>query len=145
MRPKIYTHLLVVVFLMLCTTSVWAQNVQVRGVVSDETGAPLPGVTILVKGTTTGTTTDIDGQYAISSPSNATLVFSFIGYTPIERAVGNQSEINISLEPDLSELDEVIVVGYGTAKKSQLTGAISSVGNKEIQELPITDARQALQ
>lgn len=145
MRLKIYTHLLVVVFLMLCATSAWAQNVQVRGVVSDETGAPLPGVTILVKGTTTGTTTDIDGQYAISSPSNGVLVFSFIGYTPVERSVGNQSEINISLEPDLSELDEVIVVGYGTAKKSQLTGAISSVGNKEIQELPITDARQALQ
>ncbi|MDG1278648.1 MAG: TonB-dependent receptor [Algoriphagus sp.] len=145
MRPKIYTHLLVVVFLMLCASSAWAQNVQVRGVVSDETDTPLPGVTILVKGTTTGTTTDLDGQYAISSPSNGILVFSFIGYTPIEREVGNQSVINISLEPDLADLDEVIVVGYGTSKKSQLTGAISSVGSKEIQELPITDARQALQ
>jgi TonB-linked SusC/RagA family outer membrane protein len=145
MRLKIYTHLLVVVFLMLGAVSAFAQNVQIRGTVSDETGAPLPGATILIKGTTTGTTTDIDGQYSISSPSNGVLVFSFIGYNPIEREVGNQSEINISLQPDLSDLDEVIVVGYGTAKKSQLTGAISSVGSKEIQELPITDARQALQ
>jgi TonB-linked SusC/RagA family outer membrane protein len=145
MRLKIYTHLLVVVFLMLGAVSAFAQNVQIRGTVSDETGAPLPGATIIIKGTTTGTTTDIDGQYSISSPSNGVLVFSFIGYNPIEREVGNQSEINISLQPDLSDLDEVIVVGYGTAKKSQLTGAISSVGSKEIQELPITDARQALQ
>lgn len=145
MRPKFYTHLLVVAFLIFGAVSASAQNVQVRGTVSDETGAPLPGVTILVKGTTTGTTTDIDGQYAISSPSNGVLVFSFIGYSPIEREVGNQSQINVSLLPDLSDLDEVVVVGYGTAKKSQLTGAISSVGNKEIQELPITDARQALQ
>ncbi len=145
MRLKIYTHLLVVVFLMLGAVSAFAQNVQIRGTVSDETGAPLPGATIIIKGTTTGTTTDIDGQYSISSPSNGVLVFSFIGYNPIEREVGNQSEINISLQPDLSDLDEVIVVGYGTAKKSQLTGAISSIGSKEIQELPITDARQALQ
>ncbi len=145
MRAKIYTHLLVVVFLMLGAVSAFAQNVQIRGTVSDETGAPLPGATILVKGTTTGTTTDIDGQYAISSPSSGVIIFSFIGYSPIERQVGNQSQIDVTLQPDLSDLDEVIVVGYGTAKKSQLTGAISSVGSKEIQELPITDARQALQ
>jgi TonB-linked SusC/RagA family outer membrane protein len=145
MRAKIYTHLLVVFFLMLGAVSSFAQNVQIRGTVSDETGAPLPGATILVKGTTTGTTTDIDGQYAISSPSSGVIIFSFIGYSPIERQVGNQSQIDVTLQPDLSDLDEVIVVGYGTAKKSQLTGAISSVGSKEIQELPITDARQALQ
>ncbi len=145
MSQKIYKHLIVWTILILGATSAWAQNAQVRGTVSDETGAPLPGVTILVKGTTTGTTTDIDGQYVISTPSNGVLVFSFIGYTPVEREVGNQSQINISLSPDLSDLDEVVVVGYGTVKKSQLTGAISSVGNKEIQELPIKDARQALQ
>jgi TonB-linked SusC/RagA family outer membrane protein len=145
MHQKIYTHLLVVVFLVFGAVSAFAQNAQIRGTVSDETGAPLPGATILVKGTTTGTTTDIDGQFSISSPTNGVLIFSFIGYSPIEREVGNQSKIDIALQPDLSDLDEVIVVGYGTAKKSQLTGAISSVGSKEIQELPITDARQALQ
>lgn len=145
MRTKFYTYLWVVVFLMLSAGSVWAQNVQIRGTVNDETGSPLPGATILVKGTTVGTTTDLDGQYSISSPTTGVLVFSFIGYTAIEREVGNQSQINITLQPNLSDLDEVVVVGYGTTKKSQLTGAISSVGAKEIQELPITDARQALQ
>jgi TonB-linked SusC/RagA family outer membrane protein len=145
MRPKFYTYLWLVVFLMLSAGSVWAQNVQIRGTVNDETGSPLPGATILVKGTTVGTTTDLDGQYSISSPTTGVLVFSFIGYSAIEREVGNQSQIDITLQPDLSDLDEVVVVGYGTTKKSQLTGAISSVGAKEIQELPITDARQALQ
>lgn len=122
-----------------------AQDVQVTGTVFDESGSPLPGVSILVKGSTRGTTTDLDGKYSISSPTNSTLVFSFIGYNTVEEAVGNRSKIDINLTPDLSELEEVVVVGYGTVKKSQLTGAISSVGNKEIQELPITDARQALQ
>lgn len=145
MRPKFYTNLLVVMLLFFGAFSTYAQNAQVTGTVSDETGSPLPGVTILVKGTTRGTTTDLDGKYSIAAASNETLVFSFIGYTPLEMSVGNQSTINVSLEPDLADLEEVVVVGYGTAKKSQLTGAISSVGSKEIQELPITDARQALQ
>ncbi|MHA7128738.1 SusC/RagA family TonB-linked outer membrane protein [Algoriphagus namhaensis] len=144
MRAKIYSIVTALV-LLLSSAIVQGQSVAVKGTVYDESGSPLPGVTILVKGTTQGTTTDLDGQYSINSPSDGVLVFSFIGYSSQEVTVGNQSVIDINLLPDLSELDEVIVVGYGTAKKSQLTGAISSVGNKEIQELPITDARQALQ
>lgn len=145
MQSKIYTHLRVVLFLLLSVTYSWAQETQVSGTVYDETGQPLPGATILVKGTTVGTTSDLDGKYSISSPSDGTLIFSFIGYNPIEIVVGNQTIIDVNLTPDLADLEEVVVVGYGTAKKSQLTGAISSVGSKEIQELPITDARQALQ
>lgn len=145
MRTKFYTYLSVVLMVLLSAGLAKAQDVQVRGTVSDETGAPLPGVTILLKGTTKGTTTDLDGKYSISGPANGVLVFSFIGYTPIEETIGNRSLIDINLNPDVANLDEVVVVGYGTVKKSQLTGAISSVGNKEIQELPITDARQALQ
>lgn len=145
MRTKFYTYLTVVLFLMLNASFAFAQDAQVSGTVSDETGAPLPGVTVLLKGTTKGTTTDLDGKYSITAPSDGVLVFSFIGYDPFEVTVGNQSQIDVSLSPDLSDLDEVVVVGYGTVKKSQMTGAISSVGNKEIQELPITDARQALQ
>jgi TonB-linked SusC/RagA family outer membrane protein len=145
MRQKFYTYLTVVLFMMLNVSFAFAQEAQVGGTVSDETGAPLPGVTVLLKGTTKGTTTDLDGKYSITSASDGVLVFSFIGYDPIEVTVGNQSQIDVSLNPDLSDLDEVVVVGYGTAKKSQLTGAISSVGSKEILELPITDARQALQ
>lgn len=145
MRKKIYTHLSVVLMLMLSAGFVQAQDVQVNGTVLDETGVPLPGVSILLKGTTRGTTTDLDGKYSIAAPSNGVLVFSFIGYTNTEETVGSRTKIDITLNPDVANLEEVVVVGYGTQKKSQLTGAISSVGNKEIQELPITDARQALQ
>jgi TonB-linked SusC/RagA family outer membrane protein len=145
MRAKFYTYLSVVFMLVLSTGFALAQDVQVNGTVNDETGSPMPGVSILVKGTTRGTTTDLDGKYSISTPRNAVLVFSFIGYNTVEETIGNRTRIDIRLTPDLSELEEVVVVGYGTVKKSQLTGAISSVGNKEIQELPITDARQALQ
>lgn len=145
MRPKIYTYFMVLILLVLFSPAAWAQEVQVRGTVTDETGSPLPGVTILIKDSQRGTTSDIDGNYSISSQSSGILVFSFIGYSSVEYEIGNQSVINVRLEPDLSDLDEFVVVGYGTAKKSQLTGAISSVGSKEIQELPITDARQALQ
>ena len=145
MRTKFYTYLSVVLMLLLSASFAWAQDVQVNGTVYDETGAPMPGVSILVKGTTRGTTTDLDGKYSIAAPNSGVLVFSFIGYTTMEETVGNRSKIDVNLNPDLSELEEVVVVGYGTQKKSQLTGAISSVGTKEIQELPITDARQALQ
>jgi TonB-linked SusC/RagA family outer membrane protein len=145
MRKKFYTYLSVVLMLMLSAGFVQAQDVQVSGTVLDETGMPLPGVSILLKGTTRGTTTDLDGKYSISAPSNGVLVFSFIGYNNSEENVGSRTKIDLTLNPDVSNLEEVVVVGYGTQKKSQLTGAISSVGNKEIQELPITDARQALQ
>jgi TonB-linked SusC/RagA family outer membrane protein len=145
MRKKFYTYLSVVLMLMLSAGFVQAQDVQVSGTVLDETGMPLPGVSILLKGTTRGTTTDLDGKYSIAAPSSGVLVFSFIGYTNSEETIGSRTKIDITLNPDVANLEEVVVVGYGTQKKSQLTGAISSVGNKEIQELPITDARQALQ
>jgi TonB-linked SusC/RagA family outer membrane protein len=132
-------------FIMAFGMQLQAQTRVVRGTISDEKGEPIPGTTVLVKGTTTGTAADLDGIYSLSVPDNAVLIFSFIGFVPQEITVGNQSTINVSLKTDLSDLEEVIVVGYGTVKKSQLTGAISSVGSKEIAELPITDARQALQ
>ncbi|WP_439481004.1 SusC/RagA family TonB-linked outer membrane protein [Algoriphagus formosus] len=145
MHAKIYRPYLLVLLLLFSVTVTVAQESQVNGTVVDETGTPIPGVSVLLQGTTRGTTTDLDGKYTIEAPSSGVLIFSFIGYTPVEETVGNRSIIDVRLEPDLSELEEVVVVGYGTQKKSQLTGAISSVGNKEIQELPITDARQALQ
>ena len=145
MLKKFYTYLTVVLLLVLTAGIVQAQDTQVSGTILDETGMPLPGVSILLKGTTRGTTTDLNGKYSIAAPANGVLVFSFIGYNNLEETVGNRSKIDLTLTPDVSNLDEVVVVGYGSQKKSQLTGAISSVGNKEIQELPITDARQALQ
>ncbi|WP_229311059.1 SusC/RagA family TonB-linked outer membrane protein [Larkinella soli] len=115
-------------------------------VVSSEDNNALPGVNIAVKGTTRGTTTDAEGQYRLAVPNDqAVLVFSSVGFLPQEVTVGNRSTIDLKLAVDTRSLTEVVVVGYGTQKKSQLTGAISSVGSKEIAELPITNARQALQ
>lgn len=141
----IYQKIGILLFLFTLTVHSYGQNRSITGKITDESGDPVPGTTVLVKGTTIGTAADLDGNYSISTPQSGVLVFSFIGFVSQEVAIGNQSIINIKLALDLSDLEEVIVVGYGTVKKSQLTGAISSVGSKEIGELPITDARQALQ
>ncbi len=124
-----------------------AQERTVTGrVLSGDDNAGLPGVNVAVKGTTRGTTTDASGNYQIAVPDNrVVLVFSSVGFVPQEVTVGNQSVVNLTLTADDRSLNEVVVVGYGTQRKSQTTGAISSVSAKEIAELPITNARQALQ
>jgi len=116
MRKKFYTYLSVVFMLMLSAGFVQAQDVQVSGTVLDETGMPLPGVSILLKGTTRGTTTDLDGKYSIAAPASGVLVFSFIGYNNIEETIGSRTKIDVSLNPDVSNLEEVVVVGYGTER-----------------------------
>lgn len=102
-------------------------DIQISGTVTDENGAPLPGASITVLGTSSGTVTDIDGNYSITVPEEASLVFSYIGYESKTVAVGTQTTINITLLQDASSLDEVVVVGYGTVKKSDLTGSVSSI------------------
>ncbi|MCY7349341.1 MAG: TonB-dependent receptor [Cytophagaceae bacterium] len=125
----------------------YAQDRNVSGrVMSGTDNTPLPGVNVALKGTSRGTTTNAEGRYTLSVPaSGGTLVISSIGYLAQEIAVGTRTSIDINLIDDARGLDEVVVVGYGTQKKSQLTGAISSVSAREISELPITNARQALQ
>ncbi len=145
MKRIIYQGTGIVLFLLFLSFNVYSQTRVVQGKITDETGEPIPGATILLKGTSTGTAADLDGNFSINAPDTGILVFSFIGFSSMEVEIGNQSTIDVTLRPDLSDLEEVIVVGYGTQKKSQLTGAISSVGAKEIQELPISNARQALQ
>ncbi|TAE30036.1 MAG: TonB-dependent receptor [Cytophagales bacterium] len=121
------------------------RNVSGRVTSSDDNG-PLPGVNVAVKGTTRGTTTDANGNWKLSVPDgNVTLVFSSVGFIAQEVDLGGRSEITLQLKADDRTLNEVVVVGYGTQKKSQLTGAITSVGAKEIQEMPITNLGQALQ
>lgn len=115
-------------------------------VISSSDNLPLPGVTIILKGTTKGTTTDVDGKYSIEVPDEgAVLVFSFIGYTSQEVAVLNQSEIDVSLSEDTQGLDEVVVVGYGTQKKINVTGAVSEVGGEVLTSRPVTNATSMLQ
>jgi TonB-linked SusC/RagA family outer membrane protein len=121
-------------------------DIVVSGTLTDEADNPLPGVNVLVKGTTIGTTSDAQGRYSLNVPDeNATLVVSFIGYTTQEIPVGNQTTINVKLLPDIRQLGEVVVVGYGTQKKTSVTGAISSVSSEEIGVQPVVNIGQALQ
>ena len=115
-------------------TSESFQEKKVTGkVVGDDTQEGLPGVNVIVKGTTTGGITDVDGNYALNVPDEgATLVFSSIGYISQEIAVGNQSVINVTLDPDITSLEEIVVIGYGTSKKKDVTGAIVNVQADEV-------------
>ncbi|QIP17018.1 TonB-dependent receptor [Spirosoma aureum] len=124
-----------------------AQERSVSGkVLSGDDNTALPGVSVAVKGTTRGTTTDANGEYRINIPtSQAVLVFSAVGFVNQEVTVGNKSAINITLTTDTRALNEVVVVGYGSLKKSQTTGAISSVTPKQITEQPVTNIGQAMQ
>ncbi len=123
------------------------QQVKVTGTVTDaETKEPLPGVNILVEGTLTGAITEADGHFTISAPGpESVLVFSFIGYKTQKVTIGKQTIINISLEPELAALDEVVVIGYGVQKKSDLTGSVSQVKSEEMVNRSIVRPEQALQ
>jgi len=125
----------------------WAQDIKITGTVtSAEDGMPIPGVNIVVKGTTIGAITNLDGNYSISNvPSEATLVVSFVGMQTQEIAVGGQTEISVILEPDILGLDEVVVIGYGSAKAKDLTSPIMTVGSEEITRIASTSAVSAIQ
>ena len=123
----------------------FAQNVQVKGTVFDETGMPAMGVNIVKKGTMEGTVTDLDGNFEISVNRGDVLVFSYIGYTTQEVTYNGQAKVEVRLAEDAERLDEVIVVGYGTMKKSDLTGAISSVNVDELASRATTNPAEALQ
>lgn len=115
-------------------------------VTSSEDNQPLPGVSILLKGTNTGTVTDSNGKYSISIPDNGgTLVFSYVGYVTQEVAIGNNTTINITLVSDVTALEQVVVIGYGSQKREAITGAISSVSAKEVAALPVPNIAAALQ
>lgn len=120
-------------------------EITVSGKVTDENGATLPGVNILEKGTTNGTTTDASGNYTlIVQDERSVLVFSFIGYTSQEVAVNGRSTIDISLAPSVQSLEEVVVIGYGTVERKDLTGSIGSVGANDMRELKVTNVAEAI-
>ncbi|HPN70010.1 MAG TPA: TonB-dependent receptor plug domain-containing protein, partial [Saprospiraceae bacterium] len=119
---------------------------QVSGTVTTSDGDPMIGVTVLVKNSSNGTVTDIDGKYSIgNAAASDVLIFSFIGYTTVEEAIGGRSSINIVLAEDAEALEEVVVVGYGTQKRTSITGAVSSVQSKDIKALPVGSVTQAIQ
>jgi TonB-dependent SusC/RagA subfamily outer membrane receptor len=127
----------------LCFGLAKAQTV--TGKVTDAVG-PLPGANVIVKGTTNGTQTDFDGNYTINNvPGNATLVFSYLGYKTMEVAVNGQSTVNASLEEDAAALEEVVVTGYGTQSKRDVTGAVTTVDAEQLLAVPATTFAQQLQ
>ncbi|RCR67502.1 SusC/RagA family TonB-linked outer membrane protein [Larkinella punicea] len=122
------------------------QDQEVSGTVTDEKGETLPGVSVLVKGSQQGTTTDADGKYKLRvSNREAVLVFSFVGYVSKEVVVSNQTQLNASLQADTKALEEVVVVGYGTQKKTNLTGAVSTIDSKAIENRPVSNLANAMQ
>ena len=134
------------IFLGFVGFCAYSQNYEVKGNVVDAYGSPLPGVSIVVKNTMKGASTDFDGNFTISNVvKGETLVFSFIGYTTKEILVSNSDLLKVTLSEDTQSLDEVVVVGYGTQKKSVVTGAISSVKAADLENLPVERVEQALQ
>ncbi|TKC04432.1 SusC/RagA family TonB-linked outer membrane protein [Pedobacter frigoris] len=144
---RIFTKFSVFTFLcLLFMNAASAQNITVKGVITDGADKlPLPGVGVLVKGTTTGTTTDASGSYALSAPANATLVFTYIGYTTKEIPINNQTTINVQMGESSQDLEGVVVVGYGTQRKRDLTGAITQVKGDDIAKMPNTNPLSSLQ
>ena len=122
------------------------QGIAITGKISDQFGEPMPGVNVFVKGTTTGFVADINGNYSITVPNqNTVLVFSFIGFTSQDITVGNRTVINVEMIEDVSQIEEVVVVGYGTQKKVNLTGAVSSLAGEELSGMPAPSTEILLQ
>lgn len=144
MKNKFSLLLLMAVFTLLHVSG-YAQNKVVKGTITDVSGLPIPGVNVVIKGTTTGVSTDIDGKYGISVSPGQVLVFSSTGSKTVEKTVGQSSVENVVLLDDVSQLNEVVVVGYGTVKKSDVTGAVVSVSAEKLMTRPVNNALEALQ
>jgi TonB-dependent starch-binding outer membrane protein SusC len=133
-----------VMLFLLGSSALLAQNV-VTGKVSDKAGQALPGVNVIKKGTTSGTSTNANGNFSIEASSNDILIISFIGYQSQEIVVGNRASVNVTLEEDIAELQEVVVIGYGTQKKSDLTGSVASINGDKMRGTITANVNQALQ
>ena len=133
-------------FSVIFVLSAWAQDRVVTGkVTSAEDGSSLPGVNVVVKGSTSGTVTDSDGKFSLSIPNGATLVFSFIGLKSTEVLVGERTLVDVQMVADVTQLSEVVVVGYGTQEKRDITGNVASISSAAIQNIPVTSIEQSMQ
>lgn len=129
---------------LIMSISLHAQNATVKGVIVDETDTPLIGATVQVKGTATGSITDFDGNYTIKANKGAVITFSYIGYKTQEIKFTGQSPLNVKMIPDNQTLDEVVVVGYGTMKRSDLTGSVASIAAKDVEGFKTSSVAGAL-
>lgn len=144
-QQKFSLRIQVMALLLFFTFTAMSQTISVKGIVTEaETGEPIPGANIVLKGTTNGVIANNDGAYNISVPSNGTLIFSFIGLKTQEINVLGRKEINVTLENESIGLEEVVAVGYGSQRRKDLTGAVSSVSGTELQKIPVTSTAQAL-
>ena len=139
--------IVIIVFLLVHSISIYAQDNTISGLVKDNEGEPLPGVSVAVKAgeSISGVVIQIRGKYQLKASPNATIEFSFIGFKSIQQQVGNRKVINVTLEIDNQMLEEVVVVGYGTQKKVNLTGSVSVIDSKAFESVPVANAVQALQ
>lgn len=145
MKITLNKQMIFAFFLMLIPVVSMAQSVAVRGTVKDATGETLLGVNVMEQGTSNGTITDLDGKFEIRVAANATLTFTYVGYKPLNVAVNNRQNIAVVLEPDTKLLDEVVVVGYGQMRRSDVTGSVVSVSSEAIQKTVSTSIDQVLQ
>lgn len=144
-KLKIYrVPLLVVLCICLGNNTTYAQIKTISGTITDEIDAPLPGATIVEKGTKNGVTSDFDGNYSIQATEGATLVISFIGYKTLEIIVSGQTTLDLQLEPDFNQLEEAVVIGYGSVQKKDLTGSVASVKMDQLTDAPVANFQQAL-
>lgn len=142
-RTKRVTSLLFM-FICLVSMNAYAQET-ISGKITDENGEGLPGATIQVKGTTSGTISDFEGYFSLSAPTDAVLDISSIGFKSQSISINGRTKIDITLQVDIAELNEVVVIGYGSVRKSDITGSVSSVKSKDLQAFPLLNAAQALQ
>ncbi len=141
-----HSSLLFFISLLFLSHITLSQDFTVRGQVSDENGESLPGVNVVAKSTTIGTVTDIEGTYSLSVPENtSTLVFTSVGYQSTEVTIGSRNVINVSMTPDIQSLSEVVVIGYGTQERADLTGSVSSVSSEEITQVPNVNIANTIQ
>lgn len=133
-------------FALILTSSVLAQERNISGTVTDEAGSSMPGVSVVLKGTTTGTATDADGKYTLSVPGdNAALVFTFVGYAPTEVLVGSRSTVNVQMNPDIQTLTELVITGYSVDSRRDVVGAVSTVKASDLTVIPSGNIEQQLQ
>lgn len=145
MKKNLQSFLLCCLFFV--TAQTFAQTQEVSGQVLDEEGLPVPGVSVYVKDTSNGTTTDFDGEFRIdvAQVQRPTLVFSYVGFETQEIEVGGETRLDVTLQSDVENLDEVVVVGYGSQRRANLTGAVSTIDTKVLESRPITDVARGLQ
>ena len=144
-KQSIKKNLMLSMLMLLMPLSLFAQEIKVQGVVKDPTGETVIGATVMQKGTNNGAVTDVDGNFTLTVPSNATLTISYIGYATQEIAVNGKTEFSIVMEDDSQALNEVVVVGYGTMDKKELTSAIAHVGEKDFLTVSSLDPSMMIQ